>query len=325
MLLFRCVSGIESPHKATYTLTFFACKDLKTHRERCHNRNSSTRGGCCFTRCLPEIRRMKNSIQFGGGKNSFCLTGCLKKEIGSPHHQWNPFSFPPFHSFSTIAYKALTADSCQCDCHPHLCSLPFASNSLVSSLFPSPSPSSLPTPPYTPLHPPTFPPLHPRLPCSIVESVGAGVTSVVVGDHVIPCYQAECGDCKFCRSPKTNLCSRVRPATGSGVMLSDRKTRFSSKGVPLFHFMGTSTFSEYTVVHEVSVAKISKEAPLDKVCLLGCGIPTGGRGASCGYQCRGVDGVSLGRVGAEGAEVGIGGWRYLVRCECGGRLWANRR
>lgn len=109
----------------------------------------------------------------------------------------------------------------------------------------------------------------------VVESVGEGVTSVAPGDHVIPCYQAECRECKFCRSGKSNLCSKVRSATGVGVMLHDRKSRFTCRGRVVYHFMGTSTFSEYTVVHDVSVAKIAREAPLDKVCLLGCGIPTG--------------------------------------------------
>lgn len=109
----------------------------------------------------------------------------------------------------------------------------------------------------------------------IVESVGEGVTEVQPGDHVIPCYQAECRECKFCKSGKTNLCGKVRAATGVGVMMSDRKTRFSIKGKPIYHFMGTSTFSQYTVVHDVSVAKIDPAAPLEKVCLLGCGVPTG--------------------------------------------------
>ncbi|GAU27547.1 hypothetical protein TSUD_29800 [Trifolium subterraneum] len=109
----------------------------------------------------------------------------------------------------------------------------------------------------------------------IVESVGEGVTEVKPGDHVIPCYQAECGECKFCKSGKTNLCGKVRSATGVGVMLSDRQSRFSVNGKPIYHFMGTSTFSQYTVVHDVSVAKIDPIAPLDKVCLLGCGVPTG--------------------------------------------------
>ena len=111
----------------------------------------------------------------------------------------------------------------------------------------------------------------------IVESVGDGVTSLVPGDHVIPCYQAYCGDCVFCKHPKSNLCTSVRAFTGRGVMKADDSVRFHTKDgmKPLFHFMGTSTFSEYTVLHEVSVARISKEAPLDVVCLLGCGIATG--------------------------------------------------
>ncbi|KAG5586946.1 hypothetical protein H5410_047380 [Solanum commersonii] len=109
----------------------------------------------------------------------------------------------------------------------------------------------------------------------IVESVGEGVTEVQPGDHVIPCYQAECRECKFCKSGKTNLCGKVRSATGVGVMMNDRKSRFSINGKPIYHFMGTSTFSQYTVVHDVSVAKIDPAAPLEKVCLLGCGVPTG--------------------------------------------------
>ena len=109
----------------------------------------------------------------------------------------------------------------------------------------------------------------------VVESVGPGVTSVQPGDAVIPCYQACCGECKFCKHPKTNLCQAVRGWTGRGLMKADEKTRFSYKGKPLFHFMGVSSFSEYTVVHEVSVAKINPKAPLDKVCLLGCGVSTG--------------------------------------------------
>ncbi|AWN15591.1 S-(hydroxymethyl)glutathione dehydrogenase/class III alcohol dehydrogenase [Salinisphaera sp. LB1] len=108
----------------------------------------------------------------------------------------------------------------------------------------------------------------------IVEDVGAGVTSVAPGDHVIPLYTAECGECKFCKSGKTNLCGAVRETQGQGVM-PDGTTRFSQNGQDLYHYMGTSTFSEYTVVPEVSLAKISPEAPLDKVCLLGCGITTG--------------------------------------------------
>eukprot|EP00916_Digyalum_oweni_P023950 GHVL01039652.1.p1 GENE.GHVL01039652.1~~GHVL01039652.1.p1 ORF type:complete len:358 (+),score=63.38 GHVL01039652.1:195-1268(+) len=111
----------------------------------------------------------------------------------------------------------------------------------------------------------------------IVESIGEGVTDVCVGDTVIPCYQAFCGECKFCRSKKTNLCGSIRAWTGRGVMRSDNKSRFrlaSDKSV-IFHFMGTSTFSEFTVVHAVSVAKINSKSKLDSACLLGCGVATG--------------------------------------------------
>lgn len=108
----------------------------------------------------------------------------------------------------------------------------------------------------------------------IVEEVGEGVTSLKVGDHVIPLYTAECGKCKFCLSGKTNLCGAVRATQGKGLM-PDGTTRFSFEGKQLFHYMGTSTFSEYTVLPEVSLAKVSKEAPLDKICLLGCGVTTG--------------------------------------------------
>lgn len=108
----------------------------------------------------------------------------------------------------------------------------------------------------------------------VVVEVGEGVTSVAPGDHVIPLYIAECGKCKFCTSGKTNLCQAVRATQGKGLM-PDGTTRFSKDGKQIFHYMGTSTFSEYSVVPEISVAKINKEAPLEKVCLLGCGITTG--------------------------------------------------
>jgi S-(hydroxymethyl)glutathione dehydrogenase/alcohol dehydrogenase len=107
-----------------------------------------------------------------------------------------------------------------------------------------------------------------------VVEVGEGVTSVKPGDHVIPLYTAECGKCKFCLSGKTNLCSAVRATQGKGLM-PDGTTRFSWQGKPIYHYMGTSTFSEYTVVPEISLAKIDKDAPLNKVCLLGCGVTTG--------------------------------------------------
>ena len=108
----------------------------------------------------------------------------------------------------------------------------------------------------------------------VVVEVGEGVTSVEVGDHVIPLYTAECGECKMCKSGKTNLCSSVRETQGRGLM-PDGTSRFSKDGQMIHHYMGTSTFAEYTVVAEVSLAKVSKEAPLDKVCLLGCGVTTG--------------------------------------------------
>jgi S-(hydroxymethyl)glutathione dehydrogenase/alcohol dehydrogenase len=108
----------------------------------------------------------------------------------------------------------------------------------------------------------------------IVEAVGEGVTSVQVGDHVIPLYTAECRACKFCKSGKTNLCSSVRATQGKGLM-PDGTSRFSYNGEPIYHYMGCSTFSEYTVLPEVSLAVIPKEAPLEKVCLLGCGVTTG--------------------------------------------------
>ena len=108
----------------------------------------------------------------------------------------------------------------------------------------------------------------------IVEEVGPGVTLVKPGDHVIPLYIPECRECKFCKSGKTNLCGAVRETQGRGLM-PDETSRFSKGGDTLFHFMGTSTFSEYTVVPEIALAVVNKEAPLDKVCLLGCGITTG--------------------------------------------------
>ncbi|NUB12998.1 S-(hydroxymethyl)glutathione dehydrogenase/class III alcohol dehydrogenase [Azospirillum brasilense] len=108
----------------------------------------------------------------------------------------------------------------------------------------------------------------------IVEEVGPGVTSVQVGDHVIPLYTPECGKCKFCLSGKTNLCQAIRATQGKGLM-PDGTSRFTAKGQTVFHYMGTSTFSEYTVLPEIAVAKINKAAPLEKVCLLGCGVTTG--------------------------------------------------
>ena len=108
----------------------------------------------------------------------------------------------------------------------------------------------------------------------VVVEVGEGVTSVKPGDHVIPLYTAECGECVFCKSGKSNLCISVRETQGRGVM-PDGTTRFSYNGQPIYHYMGCSTFSEYTVVAEVSLAKINPEANHEHVCLLGCGVTTG--------------------------------------------------
>ncbi len=108
----------------------------------------------------------------------------------------------------------------------------------------------------------------------VVVEVGEGVTSVKPGDHVIPLYTAECGECLFCKSGKTNLCVAVRATQGKGVM-PDGTSRFSYDDQPVYHYMGCSTFSEYTIVAEVSLAKINPEANHEHVCLLGCGVTTG--------------------------------------------------
>ncbi|MBE1298442.1 MAG: S-(hydroxymethyl)glutathione dehydrogenase/class III alcohol dehydrogenase [Alteromonadaceae bacterium] len=108
----------------------------------------------------------------------------------------------------------------------------------------------------------------------IVEQVGEGVTSVSVGDHVIPLYTPECGECKFCTSGKTNLCQKIRETQGKGLM-PDGTTRFYKDGKPIFHYMGCSTFSEYTVLPEIALAKVNPMASLKEVCLLGCGVTTG--------------------------------------------------
>jgi S-(hydroxymethyl)glutathione dehydrogenase/alcohol dehydrogenase len=108
----------------------------------------------------------------------------------------------------------------------------------------------------------------------IVVEVGAGVTSVKKGDHVIPLYTPECRQCKSCLSRKTNLCTAIRATQGKGVM-PDGSSRFSFKGKPLYHYMGCSTFANFTVLPEIAVAKIREDAPFDKVCYIGCGVTTG--------------------------------------------------
>jgi S-(hydroxymethyl)glutathione dehydrogenase / alcohol dehydrogenase len=108
----------------------------------------------------------------------------------------------------------------------------------------------------------------------IVVEVGAGVASVKKGDHVIPLYTPECRECEYCLSRKTNLCQKIRATQGAGVM-PDGTSRFSLDGRKLHHYMGTSTFANFTVLPEIAVAKIRDDAPFDKVCYIGCGVTTG--------------------------------------------------
>jgi S-(hydroxymethyl)glutathione dehydrogenase/alcohol dehydrogenase len=110
--------------------------------------------------------------------------------------------------------------------------------------------------------------------CGVVREVGAGVTSVAPGDHVIPLYTPECRQCKSCLSGKTNLCTAIRATQGKGLM-PDGTTRFSYRGQPIFHYMGCSTFSNFTVLPEIAVAKIRADAPFDTSCYIGCGVTTG--------------------------------------------------
>ncbi len=108
----------------------------------------------------------------------------------------------------------------------------------------------------------------------VVVEVGEGVKSVGPGDHVIPLYTPECRECEFCLNPKTNLCQKIRATQGQGLM-PDGTSRFSLDGKKLFHYMGTSTFANYTVLPEIAVAKVRKDAPFDKICYIGCGVTTG--------------------------------------------------
>ncbi len=108
----------------------------------------------------------------------------------------------------------------------------------------------------------------------IVREVGPGVTSLKVGDHVIPLYTPECRQCKSCLSRKTNLCTAIRATQGKGLM-PDGTSRFSYKGQPIYHYMGCSTFSNFTVLPEIALAKIRDDAPFDKACYIGCGVTTG--------------------------------------------------
>lgn len=139
----------------------------------------------------------------------------------------------------------------------------------------------------------------------IVESVGEGVTCVKPGDKVIPLYIPQCKECKFCKSPKTNLCQKVRTTQGRGV-LPDGTTRFTCKGKPIYSFMGCSTFSQYTVVADISVCKINDDSPLDKVCLLGCGVPTGYGAALNTAQVDKGSNCAIWGLGAVGLAVALG-------------------
>ncbi len=139
----------------------------------------------------------------------------------------------------------------------------------------------------------------------IVEALGEGVTSVSTGDHVIPLYTPECGECRFCKSGRTNLCQAIRVTQGQGLM-PDGTTRFFKHGKPIYHYMGTSTFSEYTVVPEISLAIISKEAPLEKVCLLGCGVTTGMGAVTNTAKVKAGNTVAVFGLGGVGLAVIIG-------------------
>ncbi|MEM5495237.1 S-(hydroxymethyl)glutathione dehydrogenase/class III alcohol dehydrogenase [Hoeflea sp. AS16] len=108
----------------------------------------------------------------------------------------------------------------------------------------------------------------------VVVDVGPGVTSLKKGDHVIPLYTPECRECEYCLNPKTNLCQSIRSTQGQGLM-PDGTSRFSVNGKPIFHYMGTSTFANFTVLPEIALAKINPDAPFDKVCYIGCGVTTG--------------------------------------------------
>ncbi|WP_275411026.1 S-(hydroxymethyl)glutathione dehydrogenase/class III alcohol dehydrogenase [Jeongeupia naejangsanensis] len=139
----------------------------------------------------------------------------------------------------------------------------------------------------------------------LVEAVGEGVSSVAVGDHVIPLYTPECGECKFCKSGKTNLCQAIRATQGKGLM-PDGTTRFSKDGKPIYHYMGTSTFSEYTVLPEIALAKINKAAPLEEVCLLGCGVTTGMGAVMNTAKVKAGDTVAIFGLGGIGLSAVIG-------------------
>ncbi|WP_316250581.1 S-(hydroxymethyl)glutathione dehydrogenase/class III alcohol dehydrogenase [Catenovulum sp. 2E275] len=139
----------------------------------------------------------------------------------------------------------------------------------------------------------------------IVEQVGEGVTSVEVGDHVIPLYTPECRECKFCLSGKTNLCQKIRATQGKGLM-PDGTTRFYKDGQPIYHYMGCSTFAEHTVLPEISLAKVNPKAPLEEVCLLGCGVTTGMGAVMNTAKVKEGDTVAIFGLGGIGLSAVIG-------------------
>ncbi|EAT41951.1 AAEL006471-PA [Aedes aegypti] len=139
----------------------------------------------------------------------------------------------------------------------------------------------------------------------IVESVGDGVTKFKSGDHVIPLYIPQCFECRACQNPKTNLCTKTGSSHGKGVM-QDGTARFTCKGQPVYHCMHTSTFSEYTVVEEIYLCKIDEAAPLEKVCLLGCGIPTGYGAALNAAQVEKGSSCAVWGLGAVGLAAAMG-------------------
>lgn len=152
---------------------------------------------------------------------------------------------------------------------------------------------------------PLFPRIFGHEAAGIVESVGEGVTGLEPGDHVLPVFTGECGECRHCKSEESNMCDLLRINTDRGTMISDGKSRFSIAGKPIHHFVGTSTFSEYTVVHAGCLAKIDPAAPLDKVAILSCGVCTGlGATLNVAKPKKGssVAVFGLGAVGLSAAE-----------------------
>ena len=134
----------------------------------------------------------------------------------------------------------------------------------------------------------------------IVREIGKGVTTLKIGDHVIPLYTPECRECEYCLHPKTNLCQAIRTTQGKGLM-PDGSSRFSIKGKEILHYMGTSTFSNFTVVPEIALAKVNTKAPFDKICYIGCGVTTGigavintaKASAGCNAVVFGLGGIGL--------------------------------